>query len=336
MQNMSSSGNTPTAKRRLDSLMRHLFLSKPLQNSITMMSSMNNSNNNTDANLGSQRFSSSEHVRKADTTPKDQNNNNNVHGASQNSFNTDNNSSEIKTEEKLIKIDQKQIIQDLEGDKLKPDQALDLAHRLIDNSQFEEARQFIFNILAFIPSSLEENDVSRRAYRLVALSYYNNNELKEALPWFRKAALNSNSVQDWFNLANTSAQVQDDDSNLLRLAMYAFSQIENLHKESNFQLQPSFWIQLYYFIISLMNGKHHTEAFTLLNRLRLAYKRARFTDPSYLQEIGLPSFDSFIKLCLTLFRRVDRLNQGFDFLKQMDVDEAGKQTIERIISEAAD
>nr|CAG4713960.1 unnamed protein product [Naegleria fowleri] len=305
-----------------------------------MMSSVNNNNSNNSTILEPQQFSStSEHGEGVKTPPNDHiiTTQEKTHENNFNNNSDKKNSSESKPEEgSKLKIDHKQIIQDLESDILKPDQALDIAHRLIDNSQFEEARQFIFNILAFIPSSAEENDASRRAYRLVALSYYNNNELKEALPWFRKAALNSNSVQDWFNLANTSAQIQDDDSNLLRLAMYAFSQIENLHKESNFQLKPSFWIQLHFFIISLMNGKHYNEAFSELNRLRLAYKRARFTDPSYLQEIGLPSFDSFIKLCLTLFRRVDRLNQGFEFLKQLEVDEAGKQTIERIINEVAE
>jgi hypothetical protein len=94
-------------------------------------------------------------------------------------------------------------------------------------------------------------------------------------------------------------------------------------------LKPSFWNHLYWFVIALMNGKKYALAFTLLNRLKLAYKRARFTDLDYLSEIGLPAFEDFLSICITLFQRVDRLNQAREFLLQMreHVDEAGKVCI---------
>lgn len=63
--------------------------------------------------------------------------------------------------------------------------------------------------------------------------------------------------------------------------MDAFQKVEELHKASNFQLKPSFWIQLYWFLISLINGQHYALAFQLLDRLKNAYQRVRFMDKEF-------------------------------------------------------
>jgi len=327
--------NDPRTRRRLDSLMKQVFLSKPLQYT-TMLSS--------------------ELISKESSSPATDENTENHHTSNPDSAVINNHQG---TTENDFKIDTKRVINDLENDRISPDQALDMANNLIENGKFESARQFIFSILPYLSTTegmiqgeeLEApqqqtdgvdntNSTTSRAYRLIGLSFYRNNEMRESLPWFRKAALNSNSLNDWFNLANTSAQIvsanNQPDSSFLRLATHAFSNIEKLHQINNFELKPSFWNQLYYFIIALMNGGHFNEAFDQLNRLKLAYKRARFTDKTYLQEIGLPSFDSFISLSLALFKRVGRLTQGIEFLEQLtqNVDDSGKLTIEKIIKEA--
>jgi tetratricopeptide (TPR) repeat protein len=218
-----------------------------------------------------------------------------------------------------------QLIQELETGKLSTDEAFDRAMDLIEDADYEKARNLIFVTLPYC----DNEDAIRRAYRIIGLSYYKNFDFTHALPWFRRASRDSDSTQDWFNLASTAAQMTGQD----KLAMHAFEQLETLHKKSSFQLKPSFWNHLYWYVIALVNGKNYALAFTLLNRLKSAYKRARFTDQDYLSEIGLPSFEDFLSICLTLFQRVDRLNQFKDFLQQMreHVDEAGKKTIDQVM-----
>ncbi|KAL9646901.1 hypothetical protein ABK040_013761 [Willaertia magna] len=334
--------NSKQTQRRLQTLLSQLILSKPLQLTTTLASSVLNNNNDKRNNVINNDSSNDDKNHQEESSDKSE-------------------IPESKKEE--FKLDVNQIIEDLENERLSPSQALDIAHDIIETeNQYEQGRQFIFSILPYLRDpvninvnnnmmeegiSEQDNDDTRRAYRLVGLSYHKNHQFQQALPWFKKAAHNSPSILDWFNLCSTAAQISDhhlpnnnkDEQHLssihLKLALHAFQQLEELHKASEFKLKPSFWIQLYYFIISLMNGKHYHQAFELLNRLKLAYKRARFTDPSYLEEIGLMSFDSFLSLTLLLFKRVNRLEQGLEFLNQMkqNVDEAGKKTIDQIIQE---
>ena len=83
-----------------------------------------------------------------------------------------------------------------------------------------------------------------------------------------------------------------------------------------------------------MNGEKYSMALQQLNRLKLAYKRVRFTDPEYLKEVGLPPFEDFLSLSVTLFQRVNRSHQAIEFLKQMQesVDNAGKQLIQKMLT----
>lgn len=256
------------------------------------------------------------------------------------------------------------MIQHIENGLIQPSSGLDIAFQLIKRHDYEKARYYIFYLLPYLNESdthgehspetsnnLKQKDQSynitslsnsnemRRAFRLVGLSFYNNQQFEEALTWFKKAAEQSNSNQDWFNLASTASQIdttrykQEQRDYPIQLAKYAFHQLELLHEASQFQLRPSFWQQCYYYIISLINGKHFNEALNQLNRMKQAYKRARFTDTSYLGEVGLPPFDNFLSLTFYLFKKLDRLNQGIEFLRQIKdyVDEAGKKTIDEVL-----
>jgi tetratricopeptide (TPR) repeat protein len=209
-------------------------------------------------------------------------------------------------------------VSDIESGKISTDQLFDQAMDLIDSTQYDHARQIIFTALPYC----DNDDSVRRAYRIIGLSYYKPFDFNNALPWFRKAAHDSTNAQDLFNFASTAAQIPGQD----KLSQFAFEQLETLHRSKSFQLKPSFWNHLYWFVIALVNGQKYTQAFTLLGRLKLAYKRARFTDVEYLTEIGLPPFEDFISLCITLFKRVDRMEQLVEFFNQMKehVDEAGR------------
>jgi hypothetical protein len=72
----------------------------------------------------------------------------------------------------------------------------------------------------------------------------------------------SSSPSDWFNLSSASVQ-----SNDLDLALDSFATLEELHKQSNFQSKPSFWVHLYWFILALMNAKEYLVALDHLKRL---------------------------------------------------------------------
>jgi tetratricopeptide (TPR) repeat protein len=234
----------------------------------------------------------------------------------------------------------------LENGKISAAQLLDKANQTIhdpNNKDFERVRNFIFQLLPYLKEMDESNqqlspdahydeqlesDSIRRAYRLIGLSYYKSNQFDRALPWFRKAARRSRSINDWFNLCTTAAQ-----ANQLELAMHAFEQLEVLHKAARFQLVPSFWNQLYWFTVSLLNGEHYSAALEQLNRLKLAYKRARFTDVEYLKEVGLPSFEDFLSLVVTIFQRLDMNHKAIQFLRQMQdaVDNSGKNVIQQML-----
>ena len=89
-----------------------------------------------------------------------------------------------------------------------------------------------------------------------------NEEFSESIPWFQKSATSSTSPSDWFNLASAAAQAKD-----IELAMEAFETLEELHKESNFKAEPSFWIHLYWFILCLINTKEYLLSIHLMKRL---------------------------------------------------------------------
>lgn len=143
---------------------------------------------------------------------------------------------------------------------------------LLEKGEYNRVREEIFNLFPFLDDQKEVT----RAFRLVGLSFYKNNEFLKSVPWFRKAAKQSQSTSDWFNLASSAAQAGQT-----QLALEAFHTLEELHKASGFRVKPSFWVHLYWFIISLINGEEYSIGLKMLERLKMAYQRARFMDKRY-------------------------------------------------------
>ncbi|KAL0484424.1 treS [Acrasis kona] len=218
-----------------------------------------------------------------------------------------------------------QAISELESGKINVDQALDRAMDFVEGGSYNTARKVVFSTTPYCENDLQ----TTRGYRIIGLSYYKHQDFKNALPWFKKASQASTSIQDWFNLASAAAQMEGQEY----LAAQAFEQLEKLHTNASFQSKPSFWNHLYWYVISLMNGEKYAMAFTQLNRLKLAYKRARFTDAEYLAEIGLPSFEDFLTTSLLLFKRINKMHQAEEFLRVMieHVDDTGKKVIHKLI-----
>lgn len=220
---------------------------------------------------------------------------------------------------------------------------LDSIHEQIQQSkQYEQARQGIFQLLPFLPNDLQEaQSQMRRAYRLMALSYYKADLFEPALPWFYKAAQGSQQPQDWFNVASCAAQVPQHVANKLSMAISSMSYVEQLYKtqlqpnEQQQQALPSFWMQYYWFTLALMNGKHDQEASKCLARLARAYRRARFTDAEFLQEIGLPELDQFVQCVCNLYKRNLHMTQLVNMLEQMqhELDDHGKQFIQKALAD---
>jgi len=321
------------AQRRLSNLLRQYILSKSFDSLASFASSTLNdhrNSSNAENNNGSNN--------KASNTLKTNESQKGEHNDTENERNQ-------KVTNGLEQEFYETFVQ-LENGKISAAQLLDKANQMIhdpNNKDFERVRNFIFQSLPYLKEMDESNqqlspdahydeqlesDNIRRAYRLIGLSYYKSNQFDRALPWFRKAARRSRSINDWFNLCTTAAQ-----ANQLELAMHAFEQLEVLHKAARFQLVPSFWNQLYWFTVSLLNGEHYSAALEQLNRLKLAYKRARFTDVEYLKEVGLPSFEDFLSLVVTIFQRLDMNHKAIQFLRQMQdaVDNSGKNVIQQML-----
>eukprot|EP01080_Neovahlkampfia_damariscottae_P001703 gene1703-472_t len=207
---------------------------------------------------------------------------------------------------------------------INPEEVFEKILHMIEEKDFSNARKEIFNTLPYF----QEGEEMIRAYRLVGLTYYRNEEYLESLPWFKKSASSSTEPSDWFNLASAAAQAKH-----VELAMEAFETLEELHKQSKFEAQPSFWIHLYWFILALINTKEYLISVHLMKRLSNAYEKARFTDKKYLNEIGLPSFEEFLAILFSLKSNVttkeeiDEIEETLKFLNE-NIDESGRNMIE--------
>jgi tetratricopeptide (TPR) repeat protein len=307
------------AERRIASILRQYVLSKPFQHVTSVASTMLHQSEEQQQHTNEEQQQQQEQTR---TNSQQQQ----QHTSQQSQTNYDDEFIELFTQ--------------LETGKISVNQALDEMNEMlnVEEPDYNKVRYFAFQLFPYLQdddsntmdddSNNSEQQHMRRAYRLIGLSYYKENEYERALAWFRKSARKSQSISDWFNLCTTAAQ-----ANQVELALHAFEQLEVLHKASKFTLRPSFWTQMYWFIVSLLNGQKYTLALEQLNRLKLAYKRARFTDTEYLKEIGLPAFEDFLSLSVTLFQRVNRSSQAIQFLKQMqeNVDNSGRDIIQKML-----
>lgn len=185
---------------------------------------------------------------------------------------------------------------------------------LLKEKKFSEARNILYDM---IPYFNEEEE--KKAYRLIGLSYYKNEEFSKSVPWFEKICKNSNNPGDWFNLASSQAQ-----SKLIKEAEESFLKVEEGHKQTGFQTKPSFYYHLYWFVIALINVGEYDKIDPYYHRLYLAYERVRFTEPNYLESIGLPKFEDFLQITIMIS---NEKNQWKEKLLKIDFDEHGKKCL---------
>jgi hypothetical protein len=157
-----------------------------------------------------------------------------------------------------------------------------------------------------------------KIYRLIGFSYIKDGEWNKAIPWFSRVTKDTVVASDLFHLA--ICQIHSGE---FQEGIETFAQMEMVHNDHPSQ-ETSFYVHLFWFMMSLINGGKIDLAVPYVKRLIGAYERARFTDVKFLNDVGLPDFEEFIRSVAVIGRKFPDIIQE---LKKISLDERGNALI---------
>lgn len=196
---------------------------------------------------------------------------------------------------------------------------------LFDQQEYQRA----FDEVQALHGQLQGSDL-RDAQRLLGLCCYYQQQYSQAVLWFQKACYGSDEANDWLHLALAATMHGD-----IELGAQAFEQVRVLQQASKYSLQPSFYLQLYWYAQALCDVGQWERLQTVLDELARVYRRLYSTDTAFLYSHGMPFLSSVLALATHAFSAQEEYAKGVAWLQALGegLDAEGQRQVSAAMQE---